>query len=157
MNAMFLILGVAVAAGLFGLWRGVRAEAITLCGVVAGAQLFGPDTHVEQVLSVVGRFPAVVRALIDRKGFLAVSTVKDGPELGEGQQLILSIIFFAGIVVISYLLGSYLGGPALSRLHSGFGLIMGIASGALTSRTLVEDVGAYSPGSPVWRCSRPLH
>jgi hypothetical protein len=143
MAVTVLLVVVSVLTGIVGLVRGVRAEAITLCGVAAGVSLFGPHVHGEPVFSSLVRLFHLARNLTSGKGF-AGGADQGALALSEGQLLFLSIVFFLGVVALSYLFGSHLGGPALTRSHRAIGLILGIVNGVWIVDTFVGNVVAYA-------------
>lgn len=148
------LLLILVTAG-FGLMRGVKAEGITLAGVLGSAAVLGNEALRERLLLIVDRLPRIVRLLIS-----ADEPPPAAPLFADAdQRLFFYIALFLAAVVLFYLAGSTLGGRAVSRVEALSGALLGAFGGyaiALTLINFAHDYIARHPNPAPMRLELPL-
>lgn len=147
---MLFLAGIGVA-------RGIKAEGITLAGIMAAAILFSNDALRERLVALVNKFPRILAILLDSEGGAATGSQRllSQPD----QKLFFYVVFFLAAVAVFYLAGSFLGGRAASRTERLAGAILGGLNGfvlSLASINFGQDYLSRHPEPDAFRLELPL-
>lgn len=133
-----LVVLLVMAFGLFGFWRGMRSEAITLAGVMAATGIFTQDPMRLRLVSMINRFPRVLDMLLaSDEGTSAWNIGALQPLNTADDRLWFYIIFYLAVVAVFYWVGTSFGGIPLIRAHRFLGGVMGAVNGFLISYATV--------------------
>ena len=137
---LLLILALAIV----GFKRGVRAEGITLAGVLATAVVFTNEPLRERIVGMINKMPRAVDLLLGPEDTALALGVKGSRLLATAdQKLIFYIVFFIAGLVLFYIAGSVLGGPASSGIERLSGGILGGLSGFVSSLAMTNFSQSY--------------
>lgn len=121
-----------------GFLRGVRAEGITLAGILAAAVVFGTDPMRQRILGVVNKMPRVIDMLLAPEGTaVAMGTGNSGLIRSPDQKLLFYLALFLVSLGVFYVAGSVFGGRPERRLERMLGWLTGGLSGFVISLTLI--------------------
>ena len=128
-------------AGALGLARGVRAEGITLAGLLATAAMITSEATAARLASLANNVVAKAARILDLF-FGSDDAIPSPGELRfiatDDQRLIFSFILFVLLAAIFYLVGSALGGNPVAAGQRLVGGILGVVSGLVVSLTFIN-------------------
>lgn len=140
-----------------GVARGMKAEGITLAGVVAAATFFSNDALREQTVAQVNKLPRILAILLGLEGGIASGAQQFLSQ--PDHKLFFCGAFFLTVVVVFYLAGSSLGDGGGSRMERLAGGVLGGLGGFVISLTLANFGQNYlsrHPGSDALRLELPV-
>ena len=130
-------LGLIILLGCLGFVRGVRAEGITLAGVIAASVVLSTDPLREKIVGIVNKLPRIVNMLLGAEDTAAAMSGHKSLLLSSpDQKLVFYAIFFIAGVALFYIAGSAWGGGAISKIQRLAGLVMGALGGYVISISL---------------------
>ncbi|MDP2661028.1 MAG: hypothetical protein Q8R28_09905 [Dehalococcoidia bacterium] len=133
-----LVVLMVIALGLVGFWRGVRAEGITLAGVMAATAIFTQDPMRLRLVSMINRFPRVLDMLLTSEDGTSAWSIGQLQPLGAADdRLMFYAVFYLAVVAVFYWVGFVYGGVPLMRSHRFLGGILGAINGFLASYATV--------------------
>ncbi len=133
--AWFLVIGL----GIVGALRGVRSEAITLTGVIAGGAIFSNEELRQRVVIFINRLPSTIQHLVAPEdepvpledGLTGVISTAD-------ERLFFYLGTFGAAVVLFYLAGNKFGSAPFGGADRLLGAIMGGLGGFAIGVTLLN-------------------
>ncbi|MBI2303661.1 MAG: hypothetical protein HYU86_02810 [Chloroflexi bacterium] len=157
LDAGFMGLLIVFALGVLGFSRGVRAEGVTLAGVLGSAVVFTSEAMREGIIAAINRVPPALEVLIGREGSVAAAgagRLLKAPD----DKLLFAVAFFLVGVILFYFAGSILGGGAVDLVHRLGGGILGALNGFVVGTTMSGFLRTYfslHPNLPPVRLQPP--
>jgi hypothetical protein len=134
-----LVLITVMLMSLVGFWRGVRAEGLTLAGILAATVIFTTESMRLKLVTIINRLPRVVELLVapeDNPSAWGLGTLH---LIGKpDDRLVFYALSYLITVGVFYWAGSVFGGLPLTRAHRLLGAIMGGINGFLLSFAMVS-------------------
>lgn len=145
-----LSLVVMLFLGLVGLMRGVRAEGVTLAGILAAAVVFGTEALRQRLVTFINKLPRVVELLLAPDGAVVPLGSSPGGGLiyGADERLVFYLGLFLLATALFYIAGSVFGGAAGSRMERLAGFVLGGISGYAVALTLMNFGQEYLSRHP---------
>lgn len=145
-----LVVLMVMGLGLVGFGRGVRAEGISLAGVMASTAIFTQDPMRLSLVAMINRFPRVLDLLLaSDDGTSAWGLGSLQPLSNADDRLLFYTIFYMGTVVLFYWVGFTFGGAPLMRAHRFLGGVMGAINGFLVAYATVNFGQDYIRRHPI--------
>lgn len=131
MNLTMLALGLIGGLAVLGLLRGVRAEGLTLAGILAASMVFANQAGRAAIGDFLNRVPESVQTLVAPQAGPA-PVILQGPD----HQLMMGLVFFLAAVAFFYWVGFRFGGWSGGGLERLLGGVLGGLTGFVIASTL---------------------
>jgi hypothetical protein len=144
---------VAVILGLaaLGFFRGVKAEGLSLAGLLGAATVLNHDGMDERLIGFVNKIPTVLEVLLAPDGSVSAAPLEapaGAPIDTPDDRLVFALILFLVGAAVSYGAGSVFGGPPSLVMERLSGVVLGGANGFAMATALLNFSSQYSALHP---------